>query len=116
MSGIVFMKTCSLEKLRSFYTNKIKCSIWLDQGDCIILRHGNFLFGFCDRKTPDICGMLTFFYPEKSDVDDIYETFRTDDLPPPAENKKYNIYHFFTKDPEGRILEFQYFNSPVPEI
>ena len=49
MSGILFLKTKKLEKLRSFYFNRIGCDLWQEQSDCLIFRHRNFLFGFCER-------------------------------------------------------------------
>jgi hypothetical protein len=49
MAGIVFLKTNNLEKIVEFYKS-IGSQIWLDQGECIILRHDNFLFGFCERE------------------------------------------------------------------
>ncbi len=50
MNGIVFFKTKMLDKLRQFYVDEIGCEMWLDQGDCQIFKHGNLLFGFCDRE------------------------------------------------------------------
>ena len=109
MNGIVFLKTKELNKLKDFYLNVVGCSIWMDQGDCIIFNHGEFLFGFCDRELTDTCGMLTFFYDQRSEVDRIFSKFSDTADGEPRDNPKYPIYHFFTKDPEGRVLEFQYF-------
>jgi len=109
VNGIVFFKTKDLKRLRKFYEETVGCSIWMDQGDCVIFSHGEFLFGFCNRESIDKCGIITFFYNEKSDVDRLYDKFKHISDNEPRDNPKYPIYHFFTKDPEGRILEFQYF-------
>ncbi|MFC1887263.1 VOC family protein [Candidatus Cloacimonadota bacterium] len=109
MNGIVFFKTRDLERLRKFYLEMVECSVWMDQEDCVIFCHGEFLFGFCKRDTVDKCGILTFFYNEKEKVDFFYEKFSQIADGEPRDNPKYPIYHFFTEDPEGRVLEFQYF-------
>lgn len=109
MSGIIFFKTKKLEELKHFYLSEVECEIWLDQGDCCILQNGNFLLGFCLRDKPETDGMITFYYDSKIKVDRLYEKFRDSADAPPRDNPKYPIYHFFAKDPEGRILEFQYF-------
>lgn len=109
MSGIVFFKTLHLEDIKAFYIEKIGCSVWMDQGDCIILQHGNFLIGFCQRETLDTQGMITFYYEDIESVDEMYEKFIDTADGAPRDNPQYPIYHFFCQDPEGRILEFQYF-------
>ncbi len=109
MSGIVFFKTQSLDDMKTFYIEKIECTLWMDQDDCIILQHENFLIGFCQRDSVDTQGMITFYYDNKEKVDEMYEKFMSSADGPPRDNPKYPIYHFFCKDPENRTLEFQYF-------
>jgi len=110
-NGIVFFKTNKLDTLKNFYINKVECEIWMDQGDCIIFSHGNFLFGFCSRDKVDTNGILTFFYDEKDEVDRFYGKFKDTAKDKPKMNPNYPIYHFFTEDPEGRALEFQHFTN-----
>jgi nitroreductase len=71
------------------------------------------LFGFCQREQVDKQGIITFFYDKKEEVDWFYEKFKEIAISEPSVNQKYGIYQFFTKDPEGRKLEFQYFDYPV---
>lgn len=113
MSGIVFFTTQQLNVLKEFYINRVGCTLWLDQGGCMIFKHGNFLFGFCQRDKTDTCGMLTFFYKDRKEVDRMYKEFKDLAQGPPKENPKYKIYHFFAKDPDGRAIEFQYFLDPI---
>lgn len=115
MSGILFLKTKALRDLVKFYTERIGCEIWLDQGDCVILRHDNFLFGLCERDGVDKDVMLTFFYPSSREVDAMYRDLEEIAVAPPKQNEKYNIYQFFARDPEGRTLEFQWFGNRVAE-
>lgn len=109
MSGIVFFKTQKLEELKEFYLNICECEMWMDQGDCCIFQHDNFLFGFCTRDFIETQGMITFYFDSKEEVDRFYAKFAESADSAPRDNPKYPIYHFFTKDPEGRILEFQFF-------
>ncbi len=112
-SGIIFLATQDLEKMRDFYISEVGCELWLDQGSCLIFRYGNLLLGFCQGNDPDLGGTITFFYPEKTGVDRMYEKFKDRAQSPPRENSKYRIYHFYTQDPEGRAVEFQCFLHPL---
>ncbi|KPK88403.1 hypothetical protein AMJ80_11095 [bacterium SM23_31] len=113
MSGIVFFGTNNLMDLKDFYEIRVGCEVWLDQGDRIIFKKGNLLFGFSEQDEVDKEGIITFFYNNKEEVDRIYEKFKATAVSPPSIDEKYRIYHFFTNDPEGRKLEFQYFDHPV---
>ena len=109
MSGIMFLKTRDLEKTISFYTKRLGFQIWLKQRDCTILRNGNLLLGFCQGDEPEKEGIITIFYRDKTKVDEMYEELRDTATTEPKINEKYQIYHFFAKDPEGRTIEIQTF-------
>ena len=111
--GIVFFGTKKLKELTEFYHKKISCRIWLEQADCTIFSHGSFLFGFCQRASVETDGIITFFFDTKEKVDQFYAIFHELAESPPKMNDKYNIYHFFIRDPEGRKVEFQHFINPV---
>jgi hypothetical protein len=113
MAGIVFFKTQKLKELQDFYINRVGARMWMDQKTCIILRFGNFLFGFCQSDKADMDALLTFFYDKMEAVDKAYKQFKETALAPPVHNKNYPIYNFFAKDPEGRMIEFQYFTCPI---
>ncbi|UCD17533.1 MAG: nitroreductase family protein [Candidatus Zixiibacteriota bacterium] len=113
MSGIIFFRTKGLAEISKFYIERIGCQVWQNQGDCIILKHGNLLIGFCERVEIDREGLLTFFYEQRDQVDQMYEVCKDIAPSPPAINDKYHIYHFFAHDPERRKLEFQYFDHPL---
>jgi hypothetical protein len=116
MAGIVFLRTTRLDELRRFYLEKVGMSIWLEQPDICILKHGNLLVGFHQQPEADLAGLLTFFEPGRDYVDRMHDVFRDTASGPPKENPKYRIYHFFACDPEGRTLEFQAFLHPVPPV
>ena len=108
MAGIVFLKTNNLQKTTDFYLT-IGAQIWIDQGNCIIFKHDNFLFGFCERENTTVGWLLTFFYKTKAEVDEMYTKLIERAISKPVLNEKYHIYQFFAKDHEGRDLEFQAF-------
>ena len=113
MSGLIFFRTRMYDEVVDYYQNTIGMKKWLEQGGCTILQKGNLLLGFCDRDEADTSGMITFFFENTSSVDDYYSLFKTSAIDKPKENPDYRIYHFFTKDPEGRMVEFQTFLHPV---
>ncbi|MFX0123287.1 MAG: VOC family protein [Candidatus Hodarchaeota archaeon] len=109
MAGIVFLKTNDLEKIKEFYLDKIGATVWVNQKDCVILKHDNFLFGFCERGETDRGWLLTFFFRTMNEVDNIYAKIKDLAVTKPVKNDRYQIYQFFAKDLEGRDLEFQAF-------
>ncbi len=111
MSGLIFLSTRALDETVRFYTSRLGMEIWLEQEDCTILRHGNLMLGFCQRETTDACGIITFYFASRGEVDDRYERLKDIADGPPKDNPKYRIYHFFLRDPEGRRLEIQKFHD-----
>ena len=114
--GIVFLRSAQFDAVKSFYVNRIGMTVWLEQPDITILRHGNLLVGFHRHPTADLAEVLTFFYDSRADVDAMYAKLRDITTTEPKENPKYRIYNFFGVDPEGRKVEFQHFLHPVPRI
>lgn len=109
MSGIVFLSTRALGDIVHFYTSRMGMSVWLEQEDCTILRHGDLALGFCGRDRADTCGIITFWYRTDAEVDERYRDLKDLAEDAPRLNEKYRIYHFFLRDPEGRRLEVQRF-------
>lgn len=114
--GIVFYQTRELARLHNFYVNKVGAILWLDQGGCRIYRFANMLFGFCQREENETGALLTFFYPTRQMVDDIYRKLEDVAEAPPRDNPEYRIYHFYARDPDNRLIEFQYFWDETKEI
>lgn len=112
-SGIVFFNTTRLEDIKDFYIGQIGCELWIDQGNCAILRYGNLLVGFCAGKKSEPDVVITFFFESREGVNNQYQKFKSIAIAPPKENKKYRIYHFYALDPEGRSIEFQCFLHPI---
>lgn len=89
---------------------------WLSQPQIEILQHENLLVGFHQSDQVDVDSLVTFFYPSREQIDEMYARFAAIALGPPRENGKYDIYNFFAKDPDGRRIEFQAFLKSVPPI
>ncbi len=114
MAGIVFLRTERLEEIVGFYEREAGAAVWLRQAECVILKHGNLLLGFCRGERAETEGVLTFFLPRREQVDEAYGRLRDRARGAPAENPRYRIYHFYAADPEGRSVEFQTFLHPLP--
>ncbi len=109
MAGIIFFRTRDLKQIQDFYTSQLGMIVWLEQAECVILKQGNLLVGFCQGEEAETNGMITLFYETPSEVDDMYRAMQSRATGKPVINERYNIYQFFARDPEGRALEFQAF-------
>jgi catechol 2,3-dioxygenase-like lactoylglutathione lyase family enzyme len=115
VSGIVFFATTDLDRVVEFYRETFDADVWVDQGDCAILIHDGFKFGFCERDETDDCGTLTFYYGDRAAVDDRYDALASRAQGSPVVNDDYDIYQFFAEDPDGRTVEVQTFLHPLPD-
>jgi hypothetical protein len=113
MNGIIFFATKMLDEITSFYIDIVGAEIWLKQADCKVLKFGNMIFGFCKRDTPEIDGILCFVLHDRDEVNEYFSKLSAIADNEPKYNEKYNIYHFFARDPEGRKIEFQSFEHQV---
>ena len=120
-SFITFLQTEDLEETTKFYTEIMKCKLVVDQGLCRIFAISNDAYvGFCshdflDKDKNSIC--LTFVCSSQREVDEWYKQLQEKNVEikaPPKENKKFKIYNFFAKDPNGITIEVQYFLHPFP--
>lgn len=113
---ITFLYTTDLAATADFYENIIGLDLWRDQGICRIYKvSADGYLGFCERSDastehPDV--IFTIVTPEKSGVDKWYEFLREKGVEfekAPAANPKYKIYHCFLSDPNGYLIEIQWF-------
>ncbi|MHA1915395.1 MAG: VOC family protein [Promethearchaeota archaeon] len=113
---ITFLGTEDLEKTSQFYQNVLGLTVYLDQDVCRIFNITNqSKIGFC-KHIPVIHGekspILTLVTEE---VEEIYEKITNSGVNVPEKpkfNPKFNIYHFFFKDPNGYTIEVQKFLYP----
>lgn len=113
---ITFLYTPDLEKTADFYEKTLGLSLWKDQGTCRIYQvSSDGYLGFCqsdaaEREHPDI--IFTIVTPDKTGVDAWYQHLQSlgaEFVNEPAVNPKYQIYHCFLHDPNGYLIEIQYF-------
>ncbi|EFW93222.1 glyoxalase/bleomycin resistance protein/dioxygenase [Haladaptatus paucihalophilus DX253] len=116
MSGIVFFASESRAETVPFYTDRLGAEVWLEQTDCTVLQYDNMRFGFCERESADTDGILTFVTADRDGVDVLYDELADRARDPPEENPKYDIYHFFADDPEGRAVEVQAFDRETEAV
>lgn len=116
MAGIVFVRTTNLQRIVAFYTERIGMKRWLSQPSIEILSHDNLLVGFHESSAADTDSLLTFFYPSRERVDEMYRNLGDVATSEPKENSRYRIYNFFCEDPDGRRFEVQAFLQEVPPV
>lgn len=112
---ITFLPVADLDATHRFYGGVLDLPLALDQGACRIYRvAGGGYVGFCAR-------------PGASAVPGVIVTLVTDDVEawhrrvtdagietdgPPRRNPRYDIVHFYTRDPDGWAVEVQRFEDP----
>ncbi|WP_423744440.1 VOC family protein (plasmid) [Haladaptatus sp. SPP-AMP-3] len=116
MSGIVFFASEVRAETVSFYVDRFGADVWLEQTDCTVLQYDNMRFGFCERESADTDGILTFVTDDRDGVDALYDDLADCACDPPEANPRYDIYHFFAEDPEGRAVEVQSFDSVTEPV
>ncbi len=110
---IGFYGTPNLEATHSFYADILELPLALDQGTCRIYAvPGGGYLGFCEHlavchthKSP----LITLITKE---VDMVYERLCQAGIKPeapPQNNTRFNLYHFFVRDPAGYTVEIQQF-------
>ena len=115
--GITFFKTRNLEGLHQFYTRRMGCDLWLDQGKCRIYKRGTWMIGFIqNQESIEAEGILTLFLKDQQSVEGEYSKLVDLADNRPRLNVEYRIYQFFVKDPEGRVIEVQSFEHPIDWI
>lgn len=115
---VTFVYTPEPEESWRFYAEMLGLEMVLDQGQCRIYRTGkNAFLGVCgcgpERKILADGIILTLV---SDDVDGVYERLKAKGAhiaEEPKLNPRFNIYHFFLKDPAGYLLEVQTFNDPA---
>lgn len=114
---VTFLYTRDLAKTAHFYEAVMGLALVLDQGSCRIYRLSDDGFlGFCERaEAPEeptgiiftiATGAVDAWYDHLTEQGVVFEK-------PPTFNPDYNIYHCFLRDPNGYLIEIQYFLDPA---
>ena len=110
---ITFLGTKDLNKTSNFYQNIIGLTLYKDQGVCLIFNVNNqSKIGFCKHMAIIHKGKSPIITFVADNVDEIYNKLVKSGVnlkEKPKFNHKFNIYHFFLKDPNGYTLEIQKF-------
>ncbi len=114
---ITFLHAENLDETKTFYTETLGLPLVRDQGTCLIFGVNQDAFlGFCSHIEKMPVGRNIILTLVTDDVDQWYELLKTknlDHLEPPQSNQKFQIYHFFLKDPDGYWIEIQRFDHPL---
>ena len=111
---ITWVYTHDLEESCRFYSEKLGLTLWRDAGVARIYTvSDSSLIGVCtafdDRVVEPKGSMITLV---TDDVDGWYETLQERGViveAPPHTLEQFGIYTFFTRDPNGYVIEFQQF-------
>jgi catechol 2,3-dioxygenase-like lactoylglutathione lyase family enzyme len=113
---VTFLHSEDLEETRVFYENVLGLSLVLDQGLCLIFRTtADAYLGFCQhlQGAEFLSGVIVTLVTDE--VETWYGYLEQQGLlidKPPEYNEKFNIFHFFLRDPNGYLIEIQRFLSP----
>jgi catechol 2,3-dioxygenase-like lactoylglutathione lyase family enzyme len=120
--GLIAFYPCQdVAATRDFYTRDLGLELVREQKNRVIFRvaAAGYL-GFCQVEVApaDVPQHDTFIITLISDdVEDMYKRcleLSIETEGPPRHNPVYNIYHFFTQDPDGHRVEVQRFLEPLP--
>ncbi|MFW9937025.1 MAG: VOC family protein [Candidatus Thorarchaeota archaeon] len=110
---IIFLGTKDLKKTSIFYQNVLGLTLYKDQGICQIFNvTSEGKVGFCTHMAVDVKEGSPIITLITDDVDKIYDKlveFGVKIEKAPEFNERFNIYHFFLKDPNGYTIEIQKF-------
>ena len=113
---ISFFGTKDLKANENFYKNLLGLKLYKDQKVCKIYEicDGSYI-GFCEHMeiTHSEKGPMLTFLTDK--VDDHFKNLKEKNVEivqEPKLNEKFQIYHFFLKDPDGYTVEIQKFINP----
>jgi catechol 2,3-dioxygenase-like lactoylglutathione lyase family enzyme len=111
VSVIHFYGTQELSKCYDFYVNTLGFALYKDQGLCHIYQLTNSSFiGFCEHLpvvSQERSPIITLVVGDVWKVYHLWSQWQT--LEEPTISSKFNIEHFFAKDPNGYTLEVQRF-------
>jgi catechol 2,3-dioxygenase-like lactoylglutathione lyase family enzyme len=114
---VTFLYTRDLAQTAVFYEQILALPLVLDQGSCRIYRvSGDAFLGFCERAEAPLEPQGVIFTFVTPAVDEWYAYLVARGAQPEKTavlNPTYNVYHFFLRDPNGYLLEFQEFRDPA---
>lgn len=113
---VTFLRTADLGTTAEFYETVVGLPLILDQGSCRIYRTGGTSFiGFCHHLEAPALPQGIILTLVSSDVDGWYHYLQEHGVSierKPLHNLRFNIYHFFFRDPSGYLIEIQQFLDP----
>jgi len=113
---ITWVYTADLEGTCSFYAEVLGLSLVVDQGASRIYRTGrNIFIGVCLVRTGrsvEPKGVVITLVTKEVDAWHAHFAAKGIEADAPVVSQTWGIYHFFTRDPNGYVVEFQDFLNP----
>ncbi len=114
---VTFLYTRDLAGSAAFYGEVLGLPLVLYQGTCRIFQAcPNAFVGLCTNPEADTHPTGVILTLVTLEVDAWYQTLLEKGITiekPPRYNPKYNIEHFFIRDPNGYLIEIQKFLDPA---
>ena len=114
---VTFLYTRDLKQSAAFYEEILGLPLVLDQGTCRIYRTCWRAFvGICENPEVSINPTGVIFTLVTPEVEAWYQALLHKGISidkAPTYNPKYNIEHFFIRDPDGYLIEIQQFLDPA---
>ena len=111
---ITFLYVADLTRSAAFYGDLLGLEQVRDQGACLIYRVATDAYlGLCDHRPPEPGGMIVTLVTD--DVDGWADTLRASGhaVEGPEADAQFALYHCFTHDPDGHVVEIQRFDDPI---
>ena len=111
-SMVVFYPCLNIQETTQFYLDTIQLQLYQDQGACKIFDTGYGYLGFCEYDDHELASRvcISFNLPSKEAVNAQYKQFLEmgiQEITPPQQHPRFDVYSFFMKDPNGYAIEFQ---------
>jgi catechol 2,3-dioxygenase-like lactoylglutathione lyase family enzyme len=113
---ITWVYTDNLDSTCRFYTDALDLPLVLDQGNSRVFHvEGGSFIGVClvrEGRWVEPKGVVITLVTDK--VDAWHDRLKTAGIASdaPVLNTRWDIYHFFVRDPNGYLIEFQEFRDP----
>lgn len=114
---VTFLYALDLDGSAAFYGELLGLPLVLDQGACRIFQVcQNAFIGLCTNPEAAIIPSGVIVTLVTAEVEAWYQALLHKGVAiekPPSYNPKYNIEHFFIRDPNGYLVEIQKFLDPA---
>jgi catechol 2,3-dioxygenase-like lactoylglutathione lyase family enzyme len=111
---VTFLCVADIGRSTAFYGDLLGLELVRDQGPCRIYRaSGDAYVGICDHCEPDPGNVIVTLVTDEVDAWAGRLAHAGHEVDGPHANDRFEIYHFFVRDPDGHLVEIQRFDVPL---